>query len=204
MSSLINQFLQLTTLGAVILLLIGCNNKNTSDPNYVARVVTQRLDDEIVGYSLSTKYSTDVGFTISTKEIDANRKCIMSMHEDVYKVENGILYKLDTIQNVAHWLPYLLLSQGKCIVSPLIDHFGSLSVTNCTLSIDTDSIVYQTQVRRVNGNIEKEEIIVLNRDYLSIKRTELSSDTELLLSSIEVNQELGLLELQSKCHSPAQ
>lgn len=200
MSSPTNQFSRLIIAIIINILLLGCSKEHGQGVNYVARVVTQRVNDQVVGYILSSKHFRGNEFIVSTKVINADHNCIKSRDEEVFKIENEILYKSDTIQGSPHWLPYLIIEQGKCIVSPQSDHFGSLSVTNCTLSINTDSIVYQSQSRRVNGNIEIEKIIVLNDGFLIIGETDLSSDTDQLLTSSEVNQASQLLRIESKCY----
>jgi hypothetical protein len=99
---------------------------------------------------------------------------VSSQTKDLYKIADGAMYKLVEINQVDHWLPYLILEPGKCIVIPEIDHFGTVSISNCTLEIENGEIVFQRKKTRVNGNVESEELVTLNRYYIPTEVREIS------------------------------
>ncbi|NJB85974.1 hypothetical protein GGR26_001742 [Lewinella marina] len=195
-----NQISKTVIVGLLTLLTLGCLSETSStDFMVITTVEVRRSDDSIVDFKLSTKRVNRSGFLLSTKRISAEKKCVHSESEERFKVKNDVLYKEVSVLGTSEWIPYLILKQGECIVSPNWDHFGSLSESNCTISMNRDSIVYQTQVRRVNGNIEKEEIVTLNPEYLPIRTIETMSIGESLVQSYVVDLMPELVNLKTKC-----
>lgn len=187
--------------GVLVLFICGClSEPSSSKKSEVTMAEARRGDNTIVNYKLISTKINSSGFRLSTRIISAKNQCVNSELEERFKVENDILYKEISVQNTPNWVPYLILQQGKCVTSPNWDHFGSLSVSNCTLFMDSDSIVYQMQVRRVNGNVEEEKIITLNEEYLPIRTTETISENEPLLTSYEVDEIPSLSGLEVKCN----
>ena len=135
-------------------------------------VVLSSSDDELHCYSISVN---DDYFVREKLVLSSSDTCILSSKTESFKLIGDILYIKQNIVQQEVWYPYLLLTSNKGVSFSELLPFASFVITNCLIS-KTDSTYTIHQVRRVvNGEVEKELLITLNRDWLPIREKELKA-----------------------------
>lgn len=179
----------------------SCRDSYNTEP--VSVIMSQHItgDDSTIGYQIFTKAVEKEGFSIKREKLNAYANCIESHKIERYKVANDILYISVNINNIRHWLPYLFLEPGKCIVHPQFDHFGTVSVSNCTLERDSLTTTFQQKIERVNGDMESEYIITLNKDFLPVQIVEISLPFDEIPSTFnKMRTETSFLKNIKRCN----
>ena len=133
--------------------------------------VVLSFNEEFVSYSTFTDNGIIVREKLNWASTD---NCISSSKTENFKLVKDILYIKQEVEKQEVWYPYLLLSSNMGVSYTELLPFVSFSITN-NLVNKTDSTYTVHQVRRIiNGDIEREVLITLNKNWLPIKEKQLS------------------------------
>lgn len=148
----------------ILLCFFSCSN------NQEENSVILSCDKEFVSYSTLIKDGIIIRNKANWSSIDG---CIRSSNSESFKLIKELLYIKQKVGSEEVWYPYLLLSSNSGLSYTELLPFVSYSITNSLIS-KTDSTYTFHQVRQiVNGDIEEELIITLNRNWLPIEEKEL-------------------------------
>jgi hypothetical protein len=133
-------------------------------------VFLSTLDNQLINYSRTG----DNGLFIRTRlEISNTDDCIISSKIESFKLIDDILYVKQNIQQQEIWYPYLLLNSGKCIAYSEVLPFATFLVTNCLLEISEESYTIHHVIQTANGDVERESLITLNKNWIPVKEKQL-------------------------------